>query len=529
VGRCSRFERVFVTLAVMLGMIDRQGSLLGVDSLLSKLFEGDDASFYARMAAHGDELVRDEDFADCYSAGMGRPSIPPSLLMKTVLLQVRDDVSDREAARRAAKDLDWKRALRLDADEVAFHHTSLSVFRSRLLVNDADERVLHATLARAVEAGLFPRRVLAIVDSTGVMGAAAVADTFTLLRQAITKLGAAAGDRLTKKLRRTIDRLCVNKARIDWDDGAARRRHLGELVELARAVLGATTGDPDLGEARDLLARIVDQDIDPAPADGGGPAIRQGVARDRVCSVVDPEMRHGRKSSSRRVDGYKSHVLTDHGTELVLAVGVTAANEPDGPMAAPLVAGARAAGVPVVEVLGDTAYGDGDTRVAVEAEGAKVTAKTQPPATTGRFVKTDFHIDPAVPSATCPAGEVATRATTTRDHKGRAVTVLNFATEACAACHLRPQCTTNPDGRSVTLNYHEGRLQAARAAQARPSTRAKLRRRALVERKLAEAKRHGAGQARYRGARKVLLQQRFTAALMNMKRLFAIDPTFTTG
>ena len=42
---------------------------------------------------------------------------------KTVLLQVREDLSDREAARRAAKDLDWKRALGLEADEVAFHHT----------------------------------------------------------------------------------------------------------------------------------------------------------------------------------------------------------------------------------------------------------------------------------------------------------------------------------------------------------------------------------------------------------------------
>ncbi|MGH9193517.1 MAG: transposase, partial [Acidimicrobiales bacterium] len=365
-----------------------------MDSLLSRLFEGDDSSFYARMAAHGDALIADEDFAACYSAGMGRPSIPPALLMKAVLLQVRDDVSDREAARRAAKDLDWKRALHLAADEVPFHHTSLSVFRSRLLVNDADERVLRATLERAVEAGLFPKKVLGIVDSTGVMGAAAVADTFTLLRQAIAKVGTAAGDRLTKRLRRAINRLCVNKARIDWADAVARRAHLGELVELAQAVLAATAGDADLAEARDLLARIVDQDIDEAPEDGGGPAIRHGVAPDRVCSVVDPEMRHGRKSSSRRIDGYKAHVLTDHDTELVLGVGVTPANDPDGPEAAPLVEGAREAGVPVREVLGDTAYGDGDTREAVEAAGAKVTAKTQPSSPTGRFTKNDFAIDP---------------------------------------------------------------------------------------------------------------------------------------
>ena len=510
----------------MLGTVDRQGSLLGVDSLLARLFEGDDSSFYARMAAHGDELISDEDFAGCYSAGMGRPSIPPSLLMKAVLLQVRDDVSDREAARRAAKDLDWKRALGLQADETPFHHTTLSVFRTRLMVNDADERALRKTIERAVAAGLFPKKVMAIVDSTGVMGAAAVADTFTLLRQAVTRLGDAAGDRLVKRLRRTINRLCRNKARIDWADGAARRAHLGELVALAKALLVATGGHDDLAEARDLLARIVDQDVEETPADGGGPAIRQGVAPDRIVSVVDPEMRHGRKSSSKRVDGYKSHLLTDHDSELVLGVAVTPANDPDGPEAAPLVAQAKAAGVPVSEVLGDTAYGDGDTREAVEAEGAKVTAKTQPPPTTGRFRKTDFDIDPEAPSATCPAGRTTTATGVGRDHKGRPLVVLKFGDDVCGECPLRPRCTTSRHGRWLTLNFHEARLQAARAEQARPSTVRKLRRRAVVERKLGEGKRHGMGKARYRGARKVLLQQRLIAGMLNVKRLFLIDPAF---
>jgi transposase len=511
----------------MLGTVDYQGSLLGVDSLLAKLFEGDDSSFYARMAAHGAELIADEDFADCYAASQGRPSIPPSLLMKTVLLQVRDDVSDREAARRAAKDLDWKRALGLEADEVAFHHTSLSVFRTRLLVNDADERVLRATLERAVAAGLFPKRVLAIVDSTGVMGAAAVADTFTLLRQAITQLGSAGGARLPKRLRRAINRVGVNKARIDWSDATARRTHLGELVGLAKAVLAATAGDPELGEARELLTRIVDQDIDEDPDDGAGPGIRQGVAPERIVSVVDPEMRHGRKSTSKRVDGYKTHVLTDHDSELVLGVGVTPANKPDGPEAAGLVSAARNIGVPVREVLGDTAYGDGDTRIAVERAGARVTAKTQPPAPTGRFLKTDFVIDPAAPSATCPAGHTTTTVGWNTDHKHRRVVVLKFPDDLCEPCSLRRDCTTSAHGRWVNLNFHEARLQAARAEQARPAVRRKLRRRAIVERKLAEGKRHGMGKARYRGARKVLLQERLTVTMLNVKRLFAIDPTIT--
>ena len=508
----------------MLGTVDRQGSLFGVDSLLSRLFEGDESSFYARMAAGGAEVIRDEDFADCYSAGMGRPSIPPSLLMRAVLLQLRDDVSDREAARRAAKDLDWKRALGLEADEVPFHHTTLSVFRSRLLINDADERVLRATLERAVGVGLFPKRVLGIVDSTGVMGAAAVADTYELLRLAIAKVVGAAGgaEALPKELRRAANGIVNGKARIDWADSSARRAELGRLVEVAHQVLTATADNEALVEARSLLERIVDQDIEQKPDDGGGPAIRRGVAVDRVISVVDPDMRHGRKSPSKRVDGYKAHVLTDHDNELILGVAATPANAPDGPEAAGLVAAARHAGVPVREVLGDTAYGDGDTRIAVEAAGAKVTAKTQPPAATGKFVKTDFAIDPGTLTATCPAGHTSGDAGWGRDSKGRRVRVIRFG-QRCQDCDLRTRCTANNDGRVVTLNFHEARLQAARTEQTRPTTRRKLRRRSLVERKLAELKMHGAGTARYRGQRKSLMQLRLTAGMVNLKKLFTIE------
>lgn len=508
----------------MLGTVDDQGSLFGVGLLLEGLFEGDESSFYARMAEHGSALIRDEDFADCYSTSMGRPSIPPSLLMRAVLLQLRDDVSDREAARRGAKDLDWKRALGIDADAVPFHATTLCVFRSRLLINDADERVLNATLRRAVDAGLFPKKVLALVDSTGVMGAAAVADTYELVRQAIAKVVNSAGgvDRLPKKLRRRTRGIVSGKAKIDWNDAGVRRTELGRLVSVGRSVLDATVGNDDLAEARELLERIIDQDIDTEPDDGQGPKIRRGVAKDRVVSVVDPEMRHGRKSSSKRVDGYKAHIVTDHDNELILSVATTAANVPDGPQAAGLVAAAKACGVPVVEVLGDTAYGDGDTRVAVEQVGVKVTAKTQPPASTGRFPKTDFVVDPDGTSATCPAGHTTTDTGWNTDRKGRRVATLKFG-KRCNGCPLRTQCTTAKTGRTIRLNFHEGRLQAARAEQAQPATRAKLRRRALVERKIAELKMHGLGKARYRGIRKNLLQLRLTAAMVNMKKLFTLE------
>jgi hypothetical protein len=51
------------------------------------------------------------------------------------------------------------------------------------------------------------------------------------------------------------------------------------------------------------------RDQDPTVDPGGVVRIRQGVARDRRISIEAGQMRHGRKTRSRRIDGYKRHVL----------------------------------------------------------------------------------------------------------------------------------------------------------------------------------------------------------------------------
>ena len=89
-------------------------------------------SFYDRLARVGPELIKDEDFAGLYAAGRGRPSIPPSVVMKALLLATRDGTSDRESARRTRADLDWKHALGLDVDHGGIGATTFSLLRSRL-------------------------------------------------------------------------------------------------------------------------------------------------------------------------------------------------------------------------------------------------------------------------------------------------------------------------------------------------------------------------------------------------------------
>jgi hypothetical protein len=73
------------------------------------------------------------------------------------------------------------------------------------------------------------------------------------------------------------------------------------------------------------------------------------------------------------------------------------------------------------------------------------------------------------------------------------------------------------------INHHELLLQQARAAERVPRVRRKLRRRPIIERKIAHFKRHGMGKARWVGRRKVELQARLTATLVNLERLFVLD------
>ena len=57
--------------------------------------------------------------------------------------------------------------------------------------------------------------------------------------------------------------------------------------------------------------------------------IRHGVAAERRVSVEDGDMRHGRKSKSKRFNGYKRHIAADLDTELILARAITPANRPE--------------------------------------------------------------------------------------------------------------------------------------------------------------------------------------------------------
>ena len=504
----------------MLGRVDPQGSLLAASQLCGHLVTK--GSFYEKLAHCGHELICDNDFAHMYASARGRPSVPPSVMMRGLLLATKDGTSDRESARRSRVDLDWKAALGLEFDHPGIGATTFSLFRARVVLHDADQALFRKTVAKAVDKGLFPDKVLAIIDSSPVLGAGAVQDTYELVRSAMRKVVAAADqESFTKSLMRSLRRYEAKPA-IDWDDPEARREELARMVQDANRLLAAVADQDRAQQAAALLAAIVAQDVE-IDEDTGEPRIRKGVAKDRIVSTSDPEMRHGRKSSFKRYDGHKLHVVEEESTEMILGVDVGPGNGGDGEKAAPLIEEVRGeTGVEIEELLGDMAYGDGDTREAVERAGASIVAKVAPVHNRNGYPKTDFAIDLDTLSATCPAGEVSTEVRNTRDHKHRPTLLLVFDAVSCASCPLRSECVTGKGPRTITLSVHEKRLQKARTAQLRPSVRKKLRRRAVIERKIDHLHDLGAKKARYRGRRKTKLQVLLAATVANIARLDAL-------
>lgn len=519
----------------MLGKRSPQRGLFEADTQYRDFVGGN--SFYAFLANHRGEIFRDEAFAGLYAPKLGRPSVPPSLLATALVLQTYDGVSDEEARDRAAYDLRWKVALGIEIDARPFAKSTLQEFRALLILHEEPGAIFRESLELAKRQGYFKgkRKLKLALDTTNILGRGAVKDTFNLLADGIVQvlrvLAHQGGeeDRTAWAERAGFARYVSGsslkgEAAIDWTSATARQRFLGEIVADADRVLElvrtartncAAGGEEDraLEEAAGLLARILLQDID---RHDDGPTLKQGVSRDRVLSVHDPDMRHGRKSQRKRFDGHKAQVAVDTETQLITAVDVLPGNAPDHDEALAVVdATEERTGCPVDAILGDSAYGDGATRQAFRDAGRELIAKVPPVTNQGRFPKTDFVINLETMTCTCPAQQVSDDFRAAKRGGGS----FHFEKAVCGACPLRSRCVRGRAGRTVAVHPQEALLQEARRLQATPGFRDYRRRRQTVEHRLARLVQLGIRQARYVGRRKTRFQLLMAAAVANLTLL----------
>jgi hypothetical protein len=290
------------------------------------------------------------------------------------------------------------------------------------------------------------------------------------------------------------------------------------------------------------------------------------VAPDRVISTVDEQARHTRKSPSSRRDGYRAHLVAEPETGLITDEALTMAAGADNADAAvaqrfltdtartatskdtageagqaPAGSGGSAgedasagpaggsgigvgdrAGGGIADAAraalrwyGDSAYGTGDLRDAIERSGDQAVIKPKPvaPAVAGGFTVDDFTVDQTAGVVTCPAGQ--TRPLSPRRS-------VSFGA-LCRDCPLRARCTISKTGRSLVLHEHDDLLRAARAGWAAdPELREDYRHhRPNIERVVSQVASQGGQRVklRYRGTSKNHAWLKRRTAALNLRNL----------
>ena len=508
-------------------------------------------TFYGLMASLRGRLFRDADFAAFYCLDNGRDSVPPSLLATALLLQSHDKVSDAEAKARADFDIRWKVALGIEVEDRPFAKSTLQVFRAQLILHDKVREVFESSLRLARESGYLKKRSMKVaLDTTNILGRGAVKDTCNLLADGIVQLiralaqlkginvGQWAKSQGYHRYHRYLGSSVKGEAAIDWSDKRARTALLAEIVadadrllELSRQAQGELAEDSaerqQIVAGAELLGQLLLQDIERKSGDGDGDdgvSLKDGVSRDRMMSVHDPEMRHGHKSSSRRFDGHKAAIVVDTDSQLITAVEVLPGNAPDNLGALELVEASEAnTGVPVEEAMGDAAYGDGDTRQAFADAGRTLIARVPGRPDRKQFPKDDFVIDLAPGSCTCPAGQVTHTIVpagkrTNRTGRVHRLQAFQFDGAECRTCPLRSQCIAakGRKGRRVMIHPQEALLQQGRALQQSTHYDEYRARRVVVEHRLARLVQLGLRQSRYFGRVKTRCQLYLAATVANL-------------
>jgi transposase len=526
------------------------------------------------------EVFPDAEFAPAFGV-RGRPGWSPGRLALVTVLQMAENLTDRQAAEAVRDKISWKYALGLDLDDEGFDASILSEFRTRVVEHGLEQRVLDLLLDALKAEGLVGAGGKQRTDSTHVISAVRDLNRLELagesVRAALEAIAAVAPDWLPT----VIDIAGWGRrygARVDtWrlPTSTTKRAELmaaygSDALVLLRAVYG-TAGDAAAPSwlvelpAVDVLRRVLVQNYVITTNAAGREVVRareadtDGLppASTRLTSPYDLDARWAAKGDDLYWNGYKVHVTEtcdpphptpgdtpgsngdpggdDPGGErpnIIVGVATTDATVPDAAMTEKIHATLAGrdllpaehyldSGYPSAALLVDSLRRWGVTLV------TPLLADTSRQAKAGAgYDRAGFTIDFDTEQATCPQGQESTWWNPVTQ-RGTDAIVIKFAAATCRGCPVRALCTrsTSPKvGRQLTVpprEIHDAQL-AARAAQDTPGWQARYARRAGVEGTIRQGVAvTGMRRARYRGLPKTQLEHVFSATALNLIRLDA--------
>ncbi|MGH3292140.1 MAG: IS1182 family transposase [Trebonia sp.] len=516
------------------------------------------------------EWLHDEDFASAFGV-RGRPGWSPSRLALVTVLQRAENLTDRMAADAVRTRLDWKYLLGLPLDDPGFDHSVLPEFRAKVAGAGLERAVLDALLERLAAGGLVKAGGKQRTDSTHVIAAVAALNRLELagesVRAALEALAAAHPGWTAQVLHVGEWSRRYGTPVTSWRPPASEAKRAELAVTYAKdgfALLEAVGHPGSPAWLRELpavetLRLVLLQNYTRTVHSGGREVVRRrekapdgdGLppGHRRIASPYDTDARWGVKREEFWL-GYKLHVTESCDDQppcgcgggghargcqaaafpnLITAVATTDATVTDSAMTSVTDDDLAVRGLAPARHYLDSGY----LSAAIVVEEARrrgialigpLLADTSAQARAGAgYARADFAIDYDAKTVTCPQGKTSVSWSPCAQ-RGKDMIVATFSPGDCGRCPARGLCTTSSSRRRqlTILPRDLAEAQAAgRAGEKTISFRADYARRAGIEGTMAQAVRHGARRARYRGLSKTSLDHAFMAAALNLIRLCA--------
>jgi hypothetical protein len=459
---------------------------------------------------------------------VGQGPVPPAQIALAIILQAYLGISDDEVIEEMLMDQRWQLVLDcLKCETPPFSKATLVRCRNRLIKKELDQRLIDRTVEIAKQKGGFGSSQLkAALDSSPLWGAGKVEDTYNLLghalRKAVSMIAAVQG-REPAEIALEAGAPILNSSSLktaldlNWDHPVERQNALLIILSSLNSVEEWMQSQPDCDEFEVVqetldVARVIESQNVTFDSQGV-PSLSKGVAKDRRISIEDPDMRHGRKSRSKKIDGYKRHVLKDLESGVVCAVALTRANTPESAATIDLERDLKIQNIHLSELHIDRAYLSSHW-VTQRNNKLQIFCKAWQVKNSGRFDKNSFFLDWNTHLISCP------NQVSIPFEPGKTV---HFPQNECAICPLRSGCTNSQRGRTVSIHPDEALMQELRARQSTAIGRQDLRKRTTVEHSLAHIGHWQGNRARYIGLRKNLFDLRRVAVVHNLHVIARMD------
>jgi Transposase DDE domain/Transposase domain (DUF772) len=514
-----------------------QQSLFGVGSLADNLFAPTN-----RFRLFGEKVwpllaQARPALETMYCAENGRPAAEPVVLAGVCLLQFLERVPDRAAMELLTMHLGWKRALQRDLDAAAYDPSLLTYFRERLLEHEQGRLVFDAILDGLSAAGLVAKRARQRLDSTHVLGVVRQMSSLECVRETLRVALESLADAVAEAQRPAAwaawwERYVESKL-----DYRSEEQTLWEKLDQAGAdawaVLEWVMELPVAVQAQPkvtLLAHVFAEYFERVEQQWRG---RRQHASGGVVNPHEPEAQWRRKGKDKTWIGYQVQVAetaaeqprSERGEptrQFVTAVETQPATASDEAGLEQVLAAQQAAQRErPSELYVDGAYVSAAAIAQARAQGWELMGPAQPSVTKGTgYVTEAFDVDVAARVAKCPAGETSTQCSRLAEAASGKVSYRFEWSWKCRDCAQRAACVgAGQRHRSLVVGAHHDLLQARRREMKTDAFVGQMKRRAAVEGTISELVRaHGLRRARYRGLRKVALQNWLTGAACNVKR-----------